>query len=183
MKLQFKDALYFISVSLSSGKSFETALVDAQRALERVYPDKNALIIKELELINARVTMNISVEQALADLADRVRVEEIKNFADVFTISKRAGVNLVEVIRNTSNMIREKIEVKQEIENLVAGKKLEQKILSLTPFLMVYVIKSSSSGFLDPLFSTAAGRMVMTVALLLLLAGYLLSKRIMNIEV
>src|SRR5690606_14973625 len=113
-------------------------------------------------------TMNISVEQALADLADRVRVEEIKNFADVFTISKRAGVNLVEVIRNTSNMIREKIEVKQEIENLVAGKKLEQKILSLTPFLMVYVIKSSSSGFLDPLFSTAAGRMVMTVALLLL---------------
>ena len=183
VKLQFKDALYFISVSLSSGKSFETALVDAQRALERVYPDKNALIIKELELINARVTMNISVEQALADLADRVRVEEIKNFADVFTISKRAGVNLVEVIRNTSNMIREKIEVKQEIENLVAGKKLEQKILSLTPFLMVYVIKSSSSGFLDPLFSTAAGRMVMTVALLLLLAGYLLSNRIMNIEV
>ena len=64
VKLQFKDALYFISVSLSSGKSFETALVDAQRALERVYPDKNALIIKELELINARITMNISVEQA-----------------------------------------------------------------------------------------------------------------------
>ena len=88
----------------------------------------------------------------------------------------------MEVIRNTSNMIREKIEVKQEIEN-PAGKKLEQKILSLTPFLMVYVIKSSNGGFLDPLFSTAAGRMVMTVALLLLLAGYLLSKRIMNIEV
>jgi len=55
-------------------------------------------------------------------------------------------------------MIREKIEVKQEIENLIAGKKLEQKILSVTPFVMVYIIKSSSSEFLDPLYATAAGR-------------------------
>ncbi|NLU32057.1 MAG: pilus assembly protein TadB [Clostridiaceae bacterium] len=183
VKLQFKDALYFISVSLSTGKSFETALIDAQQALERVYPDKNALIIKELELINARVMMNMPVEQALADFADRVQLEEVKNFSDVFSISKRAGANLVEVIKNTSNMIREKIEVKQEIENLVAGKKLEQKILNLTPFVLVFVIKSSSSGFLDPLFTTAAGRVVMTVALLLMLIGNLISKKIMNIEV
>jgi len=183
VKLQFRDALYFISVSLSAGKSFETALLDAQQALEKVYPDKNAIIIKELELINARVMMNVPVEQALNDFAQRVQIEEVKSFADVFSISKRAGVNLVEVIKNTSGMIREKIEVKQEIENLIAGKKLEQKILSVTPFVMVYIIKSSSSEFLDPLYATAAGRVVMTVALLLLLAGHLIAKKIMNIEV
>jgi len=183
VKLQFRDALYFISVSLSAGKSFETALLDAQQALERVYPDKNAIIIRELELINARVMMNVPVEQALNDFAQRVRIEEVKSFADIFSISKRAGVNLVEVIKNTSGMIREKIEVRQEIENLIAGKKLEQKILSVTPFVMVYLIKSSSSEFLEPLYSTAAGRVVMTVALLLLLAGHVIAKKIMNIEV
>ena len=118
--------------------------------------------------------MNISVEQALADLADRVgwRIKTLRMSSPFPNGQVSTWWKLSEHI----NMIREKIEVKQEIENLVAGKKLEQKILSLTPFLMVYVIKSSSSGFLDPLFSTAAGRMVMTVALLLLLAGYLLSK-------
>ncbi len=127
--------------------------------------------------------MNIPVEEALDDFAQRTQVEEVKNFSDVFSISKRAGANLVEVIKNTSNVIREKIEVKQEIENLIVGKKLEQKILSLTPFVMVYLIKSSSSGFLDPLFYTTAGRVVMTIALLLLLVGHLISKKIMNIEV
>jgi len=183
VKLQFKDALYFISVSLSSGKSVETALIDAQHALEKVYPDKNAYIIRELELINSRVMMNIPVEQALADFAQRTGIEEVKNFSDVFSISKRAGANLVEVIKNTSNIIREKIEVKQEIENIIAGKKLEQKIMSVTPFILVYIIKASGSGFLDPLYVTPAGRLVMTVALLLILAGNLISKRIMNIEV
>lgn len=183
VRFQFKDALYFISVSLSAGKSFETALLDAQLALESVYPDKNAPIIKELEMINARVMMNIPVEQALEDFAQRVQIEEVKSFSEIFSISRRAGVNLVEVIKNTSGMIREKIEIKQEIENYIAGKKLEQKILCLTPFIMVYVIKSTSSGFLDPLFNTAAGRVVMSIALLLLSAGYLISKKIMNIEV
>lgn len=183
VKLQFKDALYFISVSLSAGKSFEKALLDAQQALESVYPDKNADIIRELEFINARVLMNIPVEQALSDFAQRTQIEEIKNFSDVFSISKRAGANLVDVIKNTSNIIREKIEVKQEIENFITGKRLEQKILCLTPFILVFFIKSSSSGFLDPLFTTATGRVVMSIALLLMLAGYLISKKIMNIEV
>lgn len=183
LKLQFKDALYFVSVSLSAGRSFEMALVDAERTLENVYPDKNADILMELELINARVMMNIPVEQALNDLAKRSHIEEIKNFADVFSISKRAGANLVEVIKNTSSLIREKIEVKNEIENFIAGKKLEQKILSLTPFVLVFVIKATSSDFLSPLFDTMPGRTVMTIALLMLLAGFLISKKIMNIEV
>lgn len=183
VKLQFKDALYFLSVSLSAGKSFETALLDAQQAMEKVYPDKNALIIKELELINARIMMNTPVEQALEDFARRVQIEEIRNFADIFSISKRAGANLVEVIKNTSGMIREKIEVKQEIENFIAEKKMEQKILSVMPFVMIYVIKATSSEFLDPLYNTAAGRLIMTAALLLVLAGHLIAKKIMDIEV
>jgi len=45
--------------------------------------------------------MNVPVEQALNDFAQRVQIEEVKSFADVFSISKRAGVNLVEVIKNT----------------------------------------------------------------------------------
>lgn len=183
LKLQFRDALYFISVSLSAGKSFETALADAENTLGKMYPDRNADILKELGLINARIMMNITVESALNDFAARSGIEEIRNFADVFSISKRAGVNLIEVIKNTSSLIREKIEVKNEIANYIAGKKLEQKILSLTPFVLVFFLKSTSSDFLLPLFTTLQGRAAMTVALLLLLAGYLISKKIMDIEV
>ncbi len=36
LNLQFKDALYFISVSLSAGKSMETALIEAQKALKGI---------------------------------------------------------------------------------------------------------------------------------------------------
>ena len=113
----------------------------------------------------------------------KLSFEDIKSFADVIFISKRAGVNLVEVIKNTNDTIREKIEIRQEINNLIAGKKLENRILSIMPFAMVIMLKDSSSGFLDPLMTTTFGHVIMTIALLMVMSGLIIAQKIMNIEV
>lgn len=183
LQIQFKDALYFLSVSLSAGKSLETALVETHKSLSGIYPDQDSDMLKELEIMNTRILMNEPVERVFYDLAERSMIEDIKNFADVIMISKRAGANLVEVIKNTSATIREKVEIKQEIETLLAGKRLEQKILTVMPFVMILFLKSSSSDFLAPLTTTFYGRVVMTIALLMILAGQLISQKIMRIEV
>ncbi|MCX7773110.1 MAG: type II secretion system F family protein [Clostridia bacterium] len=182
LNLQFKDALYFLSVGLSAGKSMETALWDTQKSLEGIYPDGDSDMLRELVIMNQRIMMNEPIEKVFNDLAERSGLEDIKSFADIIIISKRAGANLIEVIRNTSATIREKVEIKQEIENLLAGKKLEQRILMLMPFIMVFLLKNSSN-FLDPLMNRPEGRAVMTVALLMILAGQLIAKKIMQIEV
>ena len=183
LHLQFKDALYFLSVSLTAGKSFETSLMDTQRALSGIYPDQDCDMLKELEIMNGRILMNDPVEHVFYDLAERSEIEDIKSFADVVMISKRAGANLVEVIKNTSETIREKVEIRQEIENLLAGKKLEQKILAVMPFAMVFLLKSSSSDFLKPLMTTPYGHLVMTLALIMILIGQLIGHKVMQIEV
>lgn len=181
--LQFKDALYFLSVSLTAGKSLETALMDTQKALAGIYSGQDCDMLKELEIMNGRILMNDTVENAFYDLAERSGIEDIKSFADVLTLSKRAGANLVEVIKNTSETIREKIEIRQEIENLISGKKLEQKVLSVMPFAMVFLLRSSSSDFLDPLMNTTFGHVVMTAALALILIGLVIGHKVMQIEV
>lgn len=182
LNLQFKDMLYFISVSLSAGKSFETAIMDTHKAMLGIYPDPESDIIKELEIMNKKLLMSDPVEKVFMDLAERSQIEDIKSFAQVIMISKRAGANLVEVMKNTSETIREKIEISQDIENLIAGKKLEQKILGIMPFIMVLLLKSGSD-YLEPLMTTAYGRIIMTVALIMILAGQLIAKKVMNIEV
>ncbi len=183
LHIQFKDALYFLSVSLSAGKSLETALMETHKSLSGIYPDQECDMLRELEIMNSRILMNEPVEKAFYDLAQRSMIEDIKSFADVIMISKRAGANLVEVIKNTSATIREKVEIKQEIETLIAGKKLEQKILTVMPFVMILFLKSSSADFLAPLTTTLYGRIVMTLALLMILAGQIISQKVMRIEV
>lgn len=183
LNIQFKDMLYFLSVSLSVGKSFETALLETQKSMSGIYPDKTCDIMVELEILNNKILMSEPVEKAFYDLARRTQIEDIKSFADVIFISKRAGVNLVEVIKNTNDTIREKIEIRQEINNLIAGKKLENRILSIMPFAMVIMLKDSSSGFLDPLMTTTFGHVIMTIALLMVMSGLIIAQKIMNIEV
>lgn len=182
LSLQFKDTLYFISASLSAGKSFETAITEACKSILGIYPDPECDIVIELEIMNRRLLMNDPVEKIFADFGGRSQIEDIKSFAQVIMISKRAGANLVEVIKNTSDTIREKIEIHQEIENLIAGKKLEQKILGIMPFAMILFLKTGSD-YLEPLMTTAYGRVIMTAALFMILVGQLIAHRIMNIEV
>lgn len=181
--IQFKDALYFINVSLSAGRSFESSITDTYKAMKGIYDDENSDMIQELKIMSHRILMNEPVESCFADLAKRSEIEDIKSFADVIMISKRSGANLVEVIKNTSQTISEKVEIKQEISTMIAGKKFEQKVLSIMPFVMVFFLKSSSPGFLEPLMNTSFGHFVMTIALAMIVSGVLLGQKIMHIEV
>jgi len=183
LNLQFREALYAIAASLSAGKSIETALKDTQKELSIQYPDTETYILKELEQINKRVEMNETIEEALADFATRSHLEDISNFADVFVICKRTGGNLVQVVKNAAEIISEKIDVKQEINILLAEKKLEHKVLNLMPVLIVLLLSTSAEEFMAPVFTEPLGRIVMTFSLMLFTAAFLISKKIMDIEV
>lgn len=182
LRVQFKDLLYYLGSSLSAGKSVEQSVSQAHTILKGLYPGKKSDIVRETELILRRLQMNENIEGIFKDLAVRTGIEEIHHFADVFSVCKRTGGNLIEVIRTTAAMISERIEIKQEIETGLAAKKQEQRILSLSPVAMVIFISAMSGEFMEPLFTTPAGRVVMTISLCMSGFGVFLSNRIMNIR-
>jgi tight adherence protein B len=182
---QFKEALYALSASLSAGKSVEKAFKACQEDLRILYADgvgDNQLILRELELINRRIEMNDTVENALADLAQRAHSEDISSFVDVFGICRGTGGNLVEVIRNSTGIIAQKLEVKSEIEILMAEQKLSQKILGIMPFVLLLLITTSSPDYIEPLYSPG-GNLIMLIVLLLLVLSLYISHKIMDIKV
>ncbi|HYE81878.1 MAG TPA: type II secretion system F family protein [Clostridia bacterium] len=183
LNLQFREALYSVASSLRAGKSIETAFKDAEKELTIQYPDTETNILVELEQINKRIEMNETIEEVLADFAARSHLEDILNFTEVFAICKRSGGNLVQVVKNTAEIISEKIDVKQEINVLLTEKRLEHKVLNLMPVLIVLLLSTSAEEFMAPVFSEPLGRAAMTFSLLLFTAAYFISKKIMDIEV
>ncbi len=182
LRVQFKDLLYYLGAALSAGKSVEQAFVQVHTILMSLYPGKRSDIVRETKLILGRLQMNENIETLLKDFAVRTGIEEIHHFADVFSVCKRTGGNLIDVIRTTATMISERIEIRQEIETALAGKKQEQRLLTLSPVALILFISAMSKEFMDPLFSTAAGRVIMTISLLTIGLGAFISGRIMNIK-
>lgn len=181
--LQFKDMLYSLNSSLTAGKSMENAFKDALRDLSVLYPGPQEYIILEVEQMTRRLEMNETVEGVISDFAVRTGLEDIENFSDVFQICKRSGANIAEVVRNTSGIINDRIEIRQEIEMLLAQRKFEQKVLNVMPLLLILLLSVSASDYMEPVFTTMAGRLVMTAAIGLLASAWFISSRIMNIKI
>ena len=54
---------------------------------------------------------NIPIEALLSNFAQRSGVEDIENFANVFATCYRKGGNIKEIIKNTAEIIGDKIEI------------------------------------------------------------------------
>lgn len=183
LSLQFKEALYALSSSLIAGRSVEAAFKESLKDLALIYPDPNTYIIQEFEYITRRIEMNETIEDALNDFANRAHLEDIDSFVDVFSISKRSGGNIVDIIKNTSSIIGDKLQIKQEIDTLLSQRKFEQKVLNIMPIAMILLLTWTTGDYMAPVFNTIVGRIAMTVAVLLLGLAYYLSKKITSIEV
>lgn len=183
LNLQFRDLLYSVSSSMEAGRSLEMAFRDALRDLAIIYPNSETAIIKETTYIVRKIEMNEPVEKAIAEFAERSHIDDIENFADIIRVCKRTGGNLAEVIRSTSNVIGEKIETKREIETTITGKKFESRIMSVMPIFMVAILSASSPDFMAPVFNTAAGVVVMTIAIFMFVISFLISEKIVDINV
>ena len=183
LALQFKDMLYSLSSALSVGKSVETGIRDSLQDLQVIYPDPQTDILVELGLILRGLGMNNTIEEMFGQFAERAHLEDIDNFVDIFVTCKRTGGDLIEVMRSTSNTIGDKIEVKQEIETMISGKKYEFNVLMVLPVIMVLFLTVTSGDYMAPVFQTIVGRITMTVAIAIFALAYVVGSKIMKIHI
>jgi tight adherence protein B len=182
LNMQFKDMLYSLQSSLSAGKSIEMAFMAVADDLKILYP-KDAHIVMEALYITKKLEMNETIEEALDDFAERSCLDDVKNFTEVFRISKRTGGNVIDAIKRTIDIINDKIEIKQDIDTMLANKKLESKILNIIPVFILALLHFTAEDYINPIYNIATGRIVMTVSAALTIISYFISKKIMNIEI
>jgi len=182
LRIQFKDAILSVASGLNAGYSVENAFRAAFNEVSRIY-GTDAMIAKELQLIFHKTEMNRTFEEALEDFAVRSGLEDVRSFADVFLAARKSGGELMKIIARTAEIIGEKIRIQEDIMTATAAKRMEQRIMSMIPFLIVFYIEFTSPGFFDVLYTTFVGRMIMTVCLLVYLGACRLSKMFLEIAV
>jgi tight adherence protein B len=182
LSIQFLDAMRVVSSSLLAGLSLENAWKEGQREVEFMY-GTDAYMSREMKEMNQSVSLNVPLEQQLEEFAYRSGVEDIISFAEVFSFAKRMGGNFVEIIESTIGHMREKQETEQEIEVVIASRKLEQKVMDVIPILILAYLKLTSGDYMEVLYGNAAGVIFMSICLVIYIAALYLANRIMTIKV
>ena len=182
LMLEFQAVMQALSTALLAGYSMENAWRDAEREITALY-GKESLMLPEVRRINAAVRLNEPVEQLLAEFAKRSACEEIESFAAIFLFAKRSGGDFVKIIQTTVKKLTGRMEVEQEIATVLAGKRLEGRVMNAMPLLILAYMTLTSGDFLDVLYGNTFGVCVMTAVL----AGYgmalRLSAHVLEIEI
>lgn len=182
LAMEFKETIGLLGSFLFAGYSVENAFVATQKEIEKLY-GKRAMMAQELSEMIRGFGLNKPPELLLMEFAERSTLSDIRNFAEVFSIAKRSGGDLRVITERTADIIREKAAVAEEIRILTAARRYEQRIMSILPIGIICYVNLTSPEFLQVMYVTLPGRLVMTLCLLLFFLSSYFSKKIMEIEV
>jgi tight adherence protein B len=181
LNLQFRDMLESLTTSLGAGKNVVDSFRGVYEDLKMQY-EEDAYILKELQIIISGMDNNIDIEDLLQDFGLRSGNEDIESFANVFRICYRKGGNIKDTIRNTHEILSDKMEISEDIETIVTSNKSEQKIMIAMPIGLIAIIKIMSPDFAAN-FTTVTGIISTTVAIVMFIIAYFVGKIVLDIKV
>ncbi len=178
LTLQFRDMLESLSNSYTVGRNANDAFTDALEDMRAEHGEK-AYITNELRLIrHARDMYGMEIKDLVVDLGKRSGIDDINSFASVFAISSDLGGNVGKVIRETRDIISDKIEIQMEIQTMVTSQKNELNIMAVMPFVVVL-----ATNFLVAVPDNIIVIAIKLVALAIFVGSYCMGLKIVKIKI
>ena len=182
LKESFRDFLYSLSSSINAGRQMSEAIIEAYHALSSVY-DEETPIIRELYLMKVNLEeKRVSEEVLLKDFARRCGIDEIVSFAEIYATCRETGANVAEIINKTIEILMDKLAINKEIKTITAQKMLEARIISLMPLIIVVFLNIVSPGYLQPMYDSIAGNLIMTLALGMIASSYYIMSKLSEVD-
>ncbi len=179
---QFKELMLLVSTSQRAGFSAENSFISSFNDLEALY-GKDSSICQIIMMLKSGRENNIAFSKLWRQIGESLNIEEIREFSQVYEISQNSSGNMASVMDKTADIIIRKIETEKEIAVLLSARKLEQKIMNIMPFAIMLYISMTSPGYFQGLYHSLQGVLVMSVCLLVYVGAYILSIRMISIEI
>ena len=100
-------------------------------------------------------------------MSSACRVADANFFSIVITIQQKSGGNLSEALGNLSRVLRDRKKMKQKIKAMSSEAKASAGIIGSLPFIVTLLVYLSSPHYIELLWTTSTGRMVLAVSRLL----------------
>ncbi len=183
---QLGDMLNLWVNALRSGYS----VLQGMETIATEMPDP---IAKEFERVVQEVRLGLSVEQALANMYQRVPSEDLDLVITAVNIQREVGGNLAEVLDSISFTIRERVRIKGEVRVLTSQGRASGWIITLLPVILSLILYAINPDYVGKLVFRQppwvipnvipCGWLLTGVTLLMVGAGGAAIQKIVNIEV
>ena len=173
---QLPDALDFISRALRSGHSLNAAF--AMVAEEVADP-----VGAEFKRVVDELTFGVDFTTTMNNFDERMESSDLSFFVVSLLVQRTTGGNLAEVTATIARTVRERFKFHKKMDVLSAEGRISGIILGALPIAVGVLLYFFNPGYISVLWTTPTGLQVMTVASIMLIAGFMWVRQIVNINV
>ncbi|HML18224.1 MAG TPA: type II secretion system F family protein [Bryobacteraceae bacterium] len=172
----FPDTLEFVSRSMRAGHAFSVSL-------EMIHREFQEPVASEFRRTFEEHNLGLPIEVALQKLAKRVPSLDVHFFVSAVLLQKRTGGNLAEILDKLAYVMRERVKLRGRIRAVSAHGRMTATALTCIPIAVAILMFYTNPDYVKFFFTDDTGNLMMGAAAGLQVIGYLIMKKIVNIEV
>lgn len=173
---QLDNTLRIIASALRAGQSLPVAL-------NSVAADAAAPMSEEITRIINENRLGRDLVVAMLETAERNDSEDFRWFAEAVAVQRDSGGNLNDIIDTVAETIRGRAEIREKIRAYASEGKASCYVLMALPIVLAVTYSLMNPGYMDPLFQTTIGVILLIVSGILYTISWFWMRAIIAIKV
>ena len=169
------DLLITVAASLKAGHSF-------RQGIQNVVDEGQGPAAKEFNRVLNETRLGRPMDDALQEMAERVGSSNLEFVITAVTIQRQVGGSLAGLFDMVAEAVRNRQQFARKIKSLTAMGRMSAYVLCGLPFFMAGILTVINANYMAPLYHTSAGHKLIMLALVMMLIGSLLLKKIVSFK-
>jgi tight adherence protein B len=161
---QLPDLLITIAASLKAGHSF-------RHAIQAVVDEGAQPTAKEFARVLSETQLGRPMDQALADMADRVGSKNLTFVITAVTIQRQVGGSLAGLFDMIAETVRQRQQFARKVRGLTAMGRMSAYVLIGLPFFIALAVTIMNPTYMSPLYHSGTGHMLLLVGTVMMALG------------
>ena len=173
---QLISAIDLMANSLKSGFSLP-------QSFEMITQEMDPPISQEFGLVVKENRLGVSLGEALKNMLERVKSDELELVITATNIARETGGNLAEIYSRIAKTIRDRDEMKGKIDSLTAEGRMQGIFVGALPFFLGILLTIIDPEMMYPMWHTTLGFAFVGFAVLLVALGGFFIKKLTTIDI
>jgi len=170
---QLPDLLVTMAAGLKAGHSF-------RQALQSVVDEDQPPASKELKRVLTETRLGRPMDEALADMAQRIGSKNFEFVITAVTIQRQVGGSLATLFDMVADTVRNRQQFAKKIKGLTAMGRASAYVLIGLPFFVAFMLTLLNSEYMRPLWHTSTGHKLIITMFVMIGIGSLVLRKIVN---
>lgn len=152
-------------------------------AMGRVIENIKGPLAQEFNLVKNKEHLGMSFEEALVEMSERVPMPDVQMFVMSVNILKETGGKIDQTFETINKVIRERQKLEKKISAMTAQGVMQGIIITLIQFILIAFFWFADRAYIEPMFSTSMGLLLLGIIFTLQVVGGIMIKKIVTIKV